>query len=125
MSTNVTLAGWHGFQRSEETTVQGYKIACVAGGFFWLLLLLGSVALGQMFCVDREEMLDRLASEYDEELVEVRVIEHEGLLELLASPVKGTWTVIITRLSGVSCVLAAGKGLDTGNYFLEEAGHLL
>ena len=105
--------------------MQCYKIACVVGGFLWLLLLLSSVALGQMFCVDREEILDRLAFEYDEQLVEVRVIEDEGLLELLASPARGTWTVIVTRPSGTSCVLAAGKGLDTSNYFLEEAEHLL
>ncbi len=79
-----------------------------------ILLLAGppSIAAAQTFCVDRAAMLERLASEYGEQLAEVKMIKDYGLVELLRSPNKGTWTIILTRPSGISCVLATGEGLE-------------
>ena len=95
----------------------------------WVLVLGGltgaSVASDQMFCVDRVDMLDRLASEYGEELIEVKEIEDQGLLELLVSRTVGTWTVLITRPGGISCVLATGKGLSTDENSLEQTEYML
>ncbi len=51
-----------------------------------------SIVAAQMLCVDRVDMLDRLASEYGEELIEVKMMEEHGLLEVLKSPTRGTWT---------------------------------
>ncbi|MEE8623076.1 MAG: hypothetical protein V3T27_04225 [Alphaproteobacteria bacterium] len=70
-----------------------------------------SIAAAQTFCADRAEVLDRLAAEYGEHLTEVQEIEDYGLLEVLKSPTEGTWTVILTKSDGVSCVLATGDGL--------------
>ncbi len=39
------------------------------------------------------------------------MIENYGLVEVLRSPSKGTWTIILTKTSGISCMLAAGEGL--------------
>ncbi|MEE8279609.1 MAG: hypothetical protein V3R55_02775 [Alphaproteobacteria bacterium] len=78
-----------------------------------ILLFAGSpsIAAAQTVCVDRAAMLDRLAAEYGEQLTEVKMIENFGLVEVLRSPSKGSWTIILTKPSGISCVLAAGKGL--------------
>ncbi len=78
-----------------------------------ILLFAGSpsIAAAQTVCVDRAAMLDRLAAEYGEQLTEVKMIENFGLVEVLKSPSKGTWTIILTKPSGISCVLAAGQGL--------------
>ncbi len=59
------------------------------------------------------DMLDRLASEYGEELIEVKMIEDHGLLEVLKSRARGTWTLLLIKPGGISCVLATGNGLDT------------
>ena len=72
-----------------------------------------SIVAAQMLCVERVDMLDRLASEYGEELIEVKMIEDHGLLEVLKSPTMGTWTLLLTRPGGISCVLATGRGLGT------------
>ena len=72
-----------------------------------------SIVAAQILCVDRVDILNRLASEYGEELIEVKMMEEHGLLELLKSPTKGTWTLLPTKPGGISCVLATGKGLDT------------
>ena len=80
-----------------------------------LVLFAGSSSIvsAQMLCVDRVDMLNRLASEYGEELIEVKMMEEHGLLEVLKSRSKGTWTLLLTKPGGISCVLATGKGLDT------------
>ncbi len=72
-----------------------------------------SIVAAQMLCVERVDMLNRLASEYGEELIEVKMMEEHGLLEVLKSPTRGTWTLLLTKPGGISCVLATGNGLDT------------
>ncbi len=72
-----------------------------------------SIVAAQMLCVERVDMLDRLAFEYGEELIEVKMIEEHGLLEVLKSRTKGTWTLLLTKPGGISCVLAMGRGLGT------------
>ncbi len=95
----------------------------------WLTLALfagsSSIVPAQMFCVERRDMLDRLASEYGEELIEVKVMEEHGLLEMLKSPTKGTWTLLLTKPGGISCVLATGNGLDTDEEDPEKAEYEL
>ena len=79
------------------------------------LLFLAATATpvsAQMLCTDRMGMLNRLADQYQEELVQVKEWEELGLLEILASPSQGTWTLLLTKPGGISCVLATGKGLD-------------
>ena len=84
-----------------------------------------SIVAAQMFCVERGDMLDRLASEYGEELIEVKMMEEHGLLEVLTSPTKGTWTLLLTKPGGISCMLATGKGLDTDGEDPEKAEYEL
>ncbi len=78
-----------------------------------ILLFAGSpsIAAAQSVCVDRAAMLDGLAAEYGEQLTAVKMIDNYGLVEVLRSPSKGTWTIILTKPSGISCMLAAGQGL--------------
>ncbi len=83
-----------------------------------------SIAAAQTVCVDRSAMLDVLATEYGEQLTEVKMVENYGLVEVLRSPSKGTWTIILSKPSGISCMLAAGEGLgsfrgDSGSRELE------
>ncbi len=84
-----------------------------------------SIVAAQMFCVERGDMLDRLASEYGEELIEVKMMEEYGLLEVLKSPTKVTWTLLLTKPGGISCMLATGKGLDTDEEDPEKAEYEL
>ena len=92
----------------------------VIGGLIWT-----SVVHGQVLCTYRAEILNRLASEWGEELVEVEYFEFYGLLEALVSPTEGTWTLLLTRPSGISCVLATGKGLGTDKDSLEPTEYVL
>lgn len=98
--------------------------------FLFLVVLTAAIAVsdgafGQTFCAYREDILNRLATEWDEELVEVEDFGLYGLMEVLRSPANGTWTVIITKPNGTSCVLATGRGLSTDKDFLAPTEYML
>ncbi len=84
-----------------------------------------SIVAAQMLCVERVDMLNSLASEYGEELIEVKMMEEYGLVEVLKSPTNGTWTLLLTKPGGISCVLATGNGLDTDEEDPEKAEYEL
>lgn len=63
-------------------------------------------------CRDRSVMIDTLIAEYGEQLVEVREVQGEGLVEFHVSPEDGTWTALLTRHNGMSCVIGIGEGID-------------
>lgn len=63
-------------------------------------------------CNARSEVIDALVAEYDEQLTEVHKIKGKGLLEFHVSPKQGTWTALLTKKNGISCVLAVGEGID-------------
>lgn len=63
-------------------------------------------------CNDRSVMIDTLVAVYGEQLTEVHKIEGKGLLEFHVSHKEGTWTALLTKGNGISCVLAVGEGID-------------
>lgn len=73
-------------------------------------------------CRDRSVMIDALIEEYGEQLVEVHEIMGEGLLEFHVSPEDGTWTALLTRRNGVSCVLGFGEGIDPSKTLALKVG---
>ena len=63
-------------------------------------------------CLMRSLMIDTLITDYGEQLAEVREIKGTGLLEFHVSPKDGTWTAVLTKPNGMSCVVAVGDGID-------------
>lgn len=87
----------------------------------WLMLILLPFLLAQADhafsadtkpCLMRSLMVDTLISDYGEQLAEVREVKGKGLLEFHVSPKEGTWTAVLTKPNGMSCVLAVGDGID-------------
>jgi len=64
-------------------------------------------------CVSRETILQYLATKYSEEPVAIGIANNGGVIEVIASAGGGTWTIIITMPSGVSCLLATGRVWET------------
>ena len=59
------------------------------------------------FCGNRQSIQERLADKYSEAPV-IRALSGAGnLVEMLASP-SGTWTMIVTRPGGQSCIVSTG-----------------
>lgn len=60
-------------------------------------------------CGPRDDVLAQLSKKFKEAPVSIGLANNGGLLEVLASPDGSTWTVIITRPNGVTCLVAAGE----------------
>ena len=87
------------------------------------IVLLGAIAasLGtapasaQSVCGDRSEIVTRLETGYEEKAAAIGLSGNGGVVELYKSE-KGSWTLLITRPSGMSCLIAAGESWeDTPN----------
>ncbi len=63
-------------------------------------------------CADRTKVVEFLARQYDEKQTAVGFVNPKAVMELYAAD-NGTWTLIITDVSGRSCVILAGKSWET------------
>ena len=70
--------------------------------------LLSFPAAAQTVCSERSSFLDQLSERYSETPVALGLVSDGNVLEILASKV-GTWTIIVTRPTGTSCVVATGQ----------------
>lgn len=60
-------------------------------------------------CAARGEVVAKLAQRFGETLRSVGLQRADGLVEVYASEKTGTWTILVTRPDGMSCLLAAGE----------------
>ena len=59
-------------------------------------------------CADRDILVKRLAEKFVEQQVAVGVTANGKMVEVLASPTGGTWSIVLTEPGGPSCFVAAG-----------------
>ena len=81
-----------------------------------LVLLAVPPAFGQAEappCNEREMVLEHLAKKYNEAPVSIGVTTRGGLMEILAAKDGATWTMVITTLDGISCIIAVGENWRT------------
>lgn len=60
-------------------------------------------------CANRDLIVDRLSSKYGETRQSAGLNQNNGMVEIFASDDTGTWTILVTMPTGVSCLLAAGR----------------
>lgn len=70
-------------------------------------------------CVKHEEIVEKLKGKFQEKQLGYGLIGDKAIMELYASK-KGSWTIIVTRSNGISCVIAAGTDWERN---VEIAGH--
>ena len=63
----------------------------------------------EIVCTDRDQMVERLVLDFGEQLAAVKDIKGEGLLEIHVSARNGTWTALLTKNWGLSCVVGNGE----------------
>lgn len=80
-----------------------------------LLLLLPltiSEVSAQSICGDRANFVDQLQDQYGETPTQIGLASDGTVLEVLTSK-SGSWTIIVTRPDGISCVVATGESWET------------
>lgn len=76
-----------------------------------LVSFVGPTAQAQSLCGDRTDLLETLSKRYHEVPISMGLSGNGGVVEILASE-KGSWTIIVTRPSGVACVITAGEAWE-------------
>ncbi len=70
-----------------------------------------SSAQAQMICGERGPMVASLEKTYSEAPVSMGLGSNGAIIEVFASP-SGTFTIILTRPNGLTCVMAAGENWE-------------
>jgi hypothetical protein len=93
------------------------RLALLACGLGFAFGLFASPAAAQqtmrMPCHKAEEIAKQLTARYSEAPIAFGLQSNGNLLQVYASQEKGTWTVVSTTPSGLSCIVAAGKTWET------------
>ena len=78
-----------------------------------LLLALASPASAEV-CADRGTILKELQKQYGEAPVIAALTEDGRVVEFVATPDGGSWTLLITRPDGTTCALGTGVAWARG-----------
>lgn len=76
-----------------------------------ILALAASPAAAEQVCMDRVRLVAALAVEYAEVRQSIG-LSAGAMVETFANPDTGTWTVIVTPPTMVSCIVAAGTAYE-------------
>jgi hypothetical protein len=68
-----------------------------------------AVSAASARCGPRTELLNELSKQYREAPVAVGLVNSGALVEVLTSESGTTWTILVSRPDGTSCLVAAGK----------------
>ena len=60
-------------------------------------------------CAERSRVVLKLEQKFGETLRSLGLHRDDGLVEVYASEETGTWTILMTRPDGTTCLLAAGQ----------------
>ncbi len=87
----------------------------------YLTAILGALLIGwsafsppaqaQAICGERRAVVATLEKTYSETPVSMGLASNGAIIEILASPL-GTFTIILTRPNGLTCVMAAGESWE-------------
>ncbi|MCR9149855.1 MAG: hypothetical protein NXH83_06750 [Rhodobacteraceae bacterium] len=77
-----------------------------------ILAGLPGAAAANIQCGAREQVVDRLASTYGESRRGFGLAGNQTLMEVFASDETGSWTIIVTRPDGTTCMIASGQNFE-------------
>jgi len=71
-----------------------------------------SGAADVLACAERQVVIDRLESHFGETRQSIGLGRGDRVVELFASTETGSWTIIVTRPDGLTCLLATGEAFE-------------
>jgi predicted benzoate:H+ symporter BenE len=79
---------------------------------FVVMISFAFPTMAQNLCGERVDIIDTLKKRYHEVPVSMGLAGNGGVVEIFAST-KGSWTIIVTRPTGVACVVSAGEAWES------------
>ena len=78
-----------------------------------LAIISGAAPAMDSPCSERKVVIRQLSALFSEKPVAMGLTNNGGVIELLHSKDRTTWTLIITMPNGVTCPIAAGESWET------------
>jgi hypothetical protein len=97
------------FGRRKETTMRR-----ILTGLTLLAVTLPSATFAQSACASREIVVEKLSAKYGESFAGGGLQNATSVFEVWFSKEKGTWTILLTRADGMSCIMASGTNWHEG-----------
>jgi len=85
------------------------------------LIVSADRALSQMVCGLREHIVADLEKKYGETRHSMGFQRGRGVVEIFASVETGSWTILLSRPDGVSCLMAAGEAFQQDEIAVDDA----
>jgi hypothetical protein len=60
-------------------------------------------------CAARVDVVRKLADRFGETRTSIGLHKDDAVVEVFSSAATGSWTIVVTRADGMSCLLAAGR----------------
>jgi hypothetical protein len=79
-------------------------------------------AEGRPACAKREQVVRKLADSFGETLRSVGLHQSDGVVEVYSSDDTGTWTILMTRPDGISCLISSGQMWEQDAAPLQQPG---
>ncbi len=76
------------------------------------ILLAGSAEAQGRACGPRDSVLERLEGDYGETRQSIGLAANAQMVEVFASPDTGTWTILMTSATGITCLMATGDAFE-------------
>lgn len=64
-------------------------------------------------CGERQSVVTRLAERYGESRQSIGLAPNNSVVEVFASEETGTWTITVTMVNGITCLVASGNAFET------------
>jgi predicted benzoate:H+ symporter BenE len=78
---------------------------------FLILISIAFPSRAENLCGQRMDILETLKTRYHEAPISMGLAVNGGVVEVFASHI-GTWTIVVTQPTGVSCVVSAGESWE-------------
>lgn len=73
---------------------------------------LGTPLVAQTQCAPRDAVVSGLQTKYGETRHAIGLSARNAVLEVFASESSGSWTIIVTDVRGISCLVASGGAFE-------------
>ena len=92
-------------------------------GLTLLAVVLPTALHAQNNCANRDLVIEKLEANYGETFAGGGLQNSNRVFEVWFSEEKGTWTILMTRADGVTCIMASGTNWrDAGPSLKQPAG---
>ncbi|MEH6523124.1 hypothetical protein [Sulfitobacter sp.] len=89
-----------------------HLVALTAAAALFLATTTSAKAQAQQNCGPRASVIKKLAEKYGETRQSVGIGSNNAMVEVFASDDTGSWTILVTRPTGVTCLVASGQAFE-------------